>query len=125
MVNVIWFTVAGLRQGTLKELAPREGISGQYSKNILLCALTGTFWSLQFFFYGLGHVKMGEFGYASWVIHMSMLIFFSYLVGVIMKEWKSVSRRTYATLIIALVILIISFIITTYGSVVGERAIPK
>ena len=47
-----------------------------------------------FFFYGLGHVRMGNFMFASWVIHMSMLIFFSYLVGLIMKEWKGVSKKT-------------------------------
>lgn len=123
-VNIIWFTIAGIRQGTLKELAPQEGVTiRQSSKNYLLSALTGTLWTMQFFFYGLGHVKMGEFGYASWVIHMSMLVFFSYLVGVIMKEWKSVSRKTNITLIIALMILIISFVITTYGSVIGEKAI--
>ena len=63
---------------------------------------------------------MGHFQFASWVLHMSMLIFFSYIVGVIMKEWKNVSRITYITLIIALITLIISFIITAYGSVVGE-----
>lgn len=123
-VNITWFIIAGMRQGTLRELAPREGItSSQFARNYLFCVLTGTFWSMQFFFYGLGHVKMGEFGYASWVIHMSMLVFFSYLVGVIMKEWKSVSRKTYSTLIIALAILIVSFIITTYGSVIGEKAV--
>ena len=60
--------------------------------------------------------------FASWVIHMSMLIFFSYLVGLLMKEWKQVSRKTYTVLIVALLTLVISFVIMTYGSMMGEEA---
>jgi len=52
---------------------------------------------------------------------MSMLIFFSYIVGVIMKEWKDVKRKTYIMLVIALFILILSFVVTTIGSVHGDR----
>jgi L-rhamnose-H+ transport protein len=89
----------------------------------LWSALAGTLWTLQFFFYGLGHVKMGNFQFASWVLHMSMLIFFSYIVGVLMKEWKSVKRVTYLVLIAGLLILIASFCITSYGSYIGEQLI--
>ena len=91
--------------------------------NYLLSAFGGSLWYLQFFFYGLGHVRMGTFMFASWVIHMSMLIFFSYLVGLVMKEWKNVQRKTYTRLIIALVTLILSFIVITYGSVLGGKAV--
>jgi L-rhamnose-H+ transport protein len=52
---------------------------------------------------------------------MSMLIFFSYLVGLLMKEWKNVTRRTYATLIIALLVLVTSFVIMTYGTMQGNE----
>ena len=126
VVNLIWFVTLGIRQHTLKEFTSKSGISlADRFKNTLLSVLAGTLWTLQFFFYGLGHVKMGNFQFASWVIHMSMLIFFSYVIGVILKEWKSVSRRTYSILIVALITLIISFIITTYGSVIGEQAIQS
>ena len=124
VVNLIWFLVAGIREKTLKEFTSRSGLSfGARTKNVLWSALAGTLWCFQFFFYGLGHVKMGSFQFASWVLHMSMLIFFSYIVGVIMKEWKLVRRGTYITLIIALITLVASFIITAYGSVLGENAI--
>ena len=63
---------------------------------------------------------MGNFMFASWVIHMSMLIFFSYVVGLVLKEWKNVKRKTYARLIIALITLIISFVIMSYGSMQGD-----
>ncbi|HEY4784981.1 MAG TPA: L-rhamnose/proton symporter RhaT, partial [Bacteroidales bacterium] len=112
------------RQNTLKEFTLRSGLSrGVLFKNTLWSAFAGSLWFLQFFFYGLGHVKMGNFQFASWVLHMSMLIFFSYIVGVMMKEWKNVRKSTYITLISALLILVISFIITAYGSVIGEEII--
>ncbi|MBN2214931.1 MAG: hypothetical protein JW723_11855 [Bacteroidales bacterium] len=121
LVNLTWFVIAGIREKTLKEFTKRTGLSSaDLLKNSLWSAFAGSLWCFQFFFYGLGHVYMGHFQFASWVLHMSMLIFFSYVVGVIMKEWTSVRRPTYITLIIALLTLIISFIITAYGSVIGE-----
>jgi L-rhamnose-H+ transport protein len=124
VVNLIWFIIAGIRNGTLHEFLPKQGLSGrEIFHNWLWSALAGTFWCLQFFFYGLGHVKMGHFRFASWVLHMSMLIFFSYIVGVLMKEWKEVKRGTYLILIIGLLTLIVSFCITSYGSYIGEQLI--
>lgn len=122
-VNLIWFIILSFKKGTLKELIPGRTVSVTlYIRNFFLSALAGTLWIVQFFFYGLGHVKMGNFQFISWVLHMSMLIFFSYIVGVLLKEWQKVTKKTYLILIIALVILILSFVIMTYGSVVGERA---
>lgn len=124
VVNLIWFIIAGIRKGTLKEFLPQSGLSGNtIFRNWLWSALAGTLWTMQFFFYGLGHVKMGNFQFASWVLHMSMLIFFSYMVGVIMKEWKSVKTQTYVVLIVGLLTLIASFCITSYGSYIGEQII--
>ncbi len=117
LVNLVWFLVLGIRQKTLKEFSLKSGISlGNWMKNFFWSALSGALWFGQFFFYGLGHVKMGKFQFISWVLHMSMLIFFSYIVGVIMKEWRGVSSKTFKTLIVALAILILSFIVITYGS---------
>lgn len=123
LVNIIWFVVAGFRQHTLKELKSTEGGNKQLTYNYLFSALAGSLWFMQFFFYGLGHVKMGSFQFTSWVLHMSMLIFFSYITGVIMKEWKNVKVQTYVILITGLIILVTSFVITAYGSVIGEEAI--
>jgi L-rhamnose-H+ transport protein len=124
VVNLIWFIIAGIRNGTLNEFIPKIGLSGkEIFHNWLWSAMAGTLWCLQFFFYGLGHVKMGNFQFASWVLHMSMLIFFSYIVGLLMKEWKSVKPMTYLVLIIGLLTLITSFCITSYGSYIGEQMI--
>jgi len=126
VVNFIWFIIAGIRHGTLKEFTQKSGIPGkQIFRNWLWSAFAGTLWCLQFFFYGLGHVKMGHFQFASWVLHMSMLIFFSFVVGLLMKEWKNVRPGTYLVLVIGLTTLIISFCITSYGSYIGEELIKN
>jgi len=122
VTNFVWFIVLGIRQKTLKELVSIKPLGYKsWSLNLLLSVLSGSLWYFQFFFYGLGHVRMGNFKFASWAIHMAMLIFFSYIVGVLMKEWKNVSKKTYTLLITGLVVLIISFIIITYGSHLGTK----
>ncbi len=122
VTNFIWFLILGIKQGTIREITQTKSIGVRpYIRNFIWSAFGGSLWYFQFFFYGLGHVRMGNFMFASWVIHMSMLIFFSYIVGVLMKEWNNVSRKTYLTLIIALVTLVLSFVIMTYGSMAGEN----
>ncbi|MGF7140578.1 L-rhamnose/proton symporter RhaT [Roseimarinus sediminis] len=121
VTNLIWFVVLGIKQNTLKEFTKRSGLPFNLRiRNFAWSALAGTLWFGQFFFYGLGHVRMGNFQFISWVLHMSMLIFFSYVVGVLMKEWRNVRRDTYIVLIAGLVILIASFVIITWGSVIGN-----
>jgi len=118
VTNFIWFLIVGIRRGSIKEIIKPQSIHKKsFVRNYALSALGGSLWYLQFFFYGLGHVRMGNYMFASWVIHMSMLIFFSYIIGVIMKEWKNVRRATYIRLLVALFVLIISFVVMTYGSV--------
>jgi len=117
VVNFIWFIIAGIRNKTLKEFSKAGGISlSQRMKNTFWSAMAGTLWCAQFFFYGLGHVRMGNFQFISWVLHMSMLIFFSYMVGLIMKEWKHVQPSTNRMLMLALFSLFISAVIIAYGS---------
>lgn len=120
IVNFIWYIVVGFKQKTLSEFLPikskKEDAKNNLIKNWGISSLTGMLWCFQFLFYGLGHVRMGDYQFVSWVLHMSMLIFFSYIVGVIMKEWKSVKKQTYAILIMGLVVLILSFCVTSFGS---------
>jgi L-rhamnose-H+ transport protein len=121
IVNLIWFIVEGIKNKTLHEFIPQKGLTSKtYSANWLWSVLAGCLWYFQFFFYGLGHVQMGEFRFVSWVLHMSMLIFFSYIVGLIMKEWKNVNKQSYIRLVIGLIVLVLSFCIMSYGSYIGE-----
>jgi L-rhamnose-H+ transport protein len=87
--------------------------------NYLLSILTGFLWYGQFFFYGLGHVRMGTYKFTSWAIHMIMLVLFSSVAGLLMKEWKSTSSKTKQWLITALLVLVIAVLLLTYGNYLG------
>jgi len=91
------------------------------SSNYLLSVLTGILWYGQFFFYGLGHVRMGTYKFTSWAIHMIMLVLFSSIAGLIMKEWKQCSAKTKRWLTTALTVLLIAILLLTYGNYLGEK----
>lgn len=90
--------------------------------NFSLAILTGCLWYGQFFFYGLGHVRMGEYKFSSWGIHMIMLVLFSALVGLIFREWKGCQKRTWMSLGAALAVLVVAVLSLAYGSYIGEAA---
>lgn len=89
--------------------------------NYGMSLLTGLLWYTQFFFYGLGHVRMGNYKFTSWAIHMIMLVLLSSLAGLVMKEWKDSSYRTMRWLLSAIVILIAAVLLLTYGNYLGEK----
>jgi len=91
------------------------------SVNYMLSLLTGLLWYGQFFFYGLGHVRMGAYKFTSWAIHMLMLVLFSSVAGLIMKEWKQCSSKTMRWLMGALLVLVIAILLLTYGNYLGEN----
>jgi L-rhamnose-H+ transport protein len=95
------------------------GSGGNLAKNYLLSLLTGVLWYGQFFFYGLGHVRMGNYKFTSWAIHMIMLVLFSSVAGLVMKEWKNCSATTRRLLILALMVLIAAVLLLTYGNYLG------
>jgi L-rhamnose-H+ transport protein len=110
-------------------LHAKEKTFGQYAAsgggslpvNYLMSILTGLLWYGQFFFYGLGHVRMGEYKFTSWAIHMIMLVLLSSVAGLIMKEWKNCSSKTIKMLIIALLVLVIAILLLTYGNYLGSN----
>ncbi|HEX5654321.1 MAG TPA: L-rhamnose/proton symporter RhaT [Chitinophagaceae bacterium] len=95
---------------------PGPGLATNYA----MSALTGLLWYGQFFFYGLGHVRMGNYKFSSWAIHMIMLVLLSSLAGLLMKEWKNCSRKTMLLLYAALGILVGAILLLTYGNYLGE-----
>ncbi len=89
-------------------------------KNYLMSILTGFLWYGQFFFYGLGHVRMGNYKFSSWAIHMIMLVLLSAVAGLLMREWKNCSPKTMRLLWIALAVLITAVLLLTYGNYLGS-----
>lgn len=96
--------------------------TGNLGINYLMAALTGILWYGQFFFYGLGHLRMGTYKFSSWAIHMIMLVLFSTITGLILKEWNNISNRTQRLLILALLMLVAAVLLLTYGNYVGSAA---
>jgi L-rhamnose-H+ transport protein len=52
---------------------------------------------------------------------MAMLVFFSFGVGLVFREWQGCKRGTIGVLLGGLALLLFSFGLITYGSLVGER----
>jgi L-rhamnose-H+ transport protein len=90
------------------------------SLNYLLAALTGCLWYGQFFFYGLGHVRMGTYKFSSWAIHMIMLVLFSALAGIALKEWVKINAATTRMLVVALTVLVAAVLFLAYGNYLGN-----
>ena len=88
--------------------------------NWAMAVVTGLFWYGQFFFYNLGHVRMGTYKFTSWAIHMIMLVLFSNVVGIALREWRTCRRLTHTTIGAALLVLVGAVLLLTYGNYLGD-----
>jgi len=105
--NVIWTTALILRNKTGGDFVDKKTpLLGNY----LFCALAGTTWFLQFFFYGMGETKIGN-GASSWTLHMATIILTANLWGFYRKEWKGVSKKTYNTILIGIGSILLSVVV--------------
>ena len=91
--------------------------------NFMMATITGFFWYGQFFFYNLGHVYLGKkFDFSSWAIHMTMLVLFSSVVGIVLREWRGCRRVTDVMIATALLVLVGAVLLLSYGNYLGEAA---
>lgn len=84
--------------------------------NFLLCAVAGTAWYFQFFFYTMGESQMGRFGFSSWTLHMASIIIFGTLWGFAFREWKDVGVRIKGIVWGGVALLLIATIVIGYGN---------
>jgi L-rhamnose-H+ transport protein len=84
-------------------------------KNYLFASLAGAIWFLQFFFYGMGESKLGN-GASSWILHMAFIILVANIWGIVLKEWKGVSKKTKTTITMGILAILISVIMVGYGN---------
>jgi L-rhamnose-H+ transport protein len=110
--NLVWTLFLNLRNKTFGDYTNKKT---PLFRNYLFCAIAGTLWFLQFFFYGMGESKLGN-GASSWILHMSFIILVANMWGFGLKEWKGVSKKTLTTIIAGVIILIASVIIVGYGN---------
>jgi len=90
--------------------------------NWLFCALAGTFWYFQFFFYQMGESQMGNYKFSSWTLHMASIIIFSTLWGIFFKEWRGAQPFTKKLVVLMLALLVGSTCIIGWGNKKSEDA---
>ncbi len=124
--NLIWCVFLNLRNRTGRDylrVNPSQDTksSSQLGINYALCALAGTIWYLQFFFYGMGTTLMGRFDFSSWTLHMASIMIFGTIFGLMLGEWKGSSRRTRILNALGLLILVASTVVVGYGNSLDKR----
>lgn len=129
--NLIWCAFLNVRNRTFgdyfgkkvetRERSLTESKHCSLLTNYLLCAVAGTLWYLQFFFYGMGTTKMGRYDFSSWTLHMASIIIFGTLLGVYLSEWKGVSQRTKRLMQLGLIVLISSTVVIGYGNYLAKE----
>jgi len=92
--------------------------------NYFLAVISGVMWYGQYFFFGTGCTKMGDYSYAGWSIFMAAIIIFSNFWGLLLKEWKLVDSRTRAYLWAGILALIVSVIMIGVGDGLARNAKP-
>lgn len=110
--NFIWCLFLNLRN---KSYGDYTNTKAPLRANYLLSSLAGTTWFLQFFFYGMGESKLGN-GASSWILHMAFIILVANIWGLVLREWKGVSKRTLLTIITGILIIVLAVLLVGYGN---------
>jgi L-rhamnose-H+ transport protein len=110
--NFVWCMILNARNKTFGDYTNKQQ---PLLKNYLFCALAGTTWFLQFFFYGMGESRLGN-GASSWILHMAFIILIANTWGLLLKEWKGVSRKAMITVFAGIITIMLSVLIVGYGN---------
>ena len=84
---------------------------GVWGNNLLFCLLAGALWYSQFFGLSLGRsffVPGSGMDTLAFCILMAFNVIFSNVWGIILKEWKGVSKKTIFVLVLGILVLIFS-----------------
>jgi L-rhamnose-H+ transport protein len=115
--NFIWCMILNARNKTFGDYTNKKT---PLLSNYIFAALAGTTWFLQFFFYGMGESKLGN-GPSSWILHMAFIILVANMWGIVLKEWKGVSKKTKTTIAIGIITIIVSVLVVGYGNYLHEK----
>jgi L-rhamnose-H+ transport protein len=110
--NLIWTTILSLKNKSYKNFTDK---TTPITRNVLFCALAGTTWFLQFFFYGMGESKLGN-GASSWILHMSTIILTANMWGIYRKEWSGVAPKTKWTIAAGIAVILLSVVLVGIGN---------
>jgi L-rhamnose-H+ transport protein len=110
--NFIWCIFLNIRNKSYGDYTNKQT---PLVANYLFSALAGTTWFLQFFFYGMGESKLGN-GASSWILHMAFIILIANIWGLVLKEWKGVSKKTILTISLGILAIMVSILVVGYGN---------
>ncbi len=105
--NFIYCAYLNIRNGTGKDYFSVS--PGVFFNNLFFTFLAGFLWFLQFHFFGMGKSQLPEqMIIFAWSILMALNIAFSNIWGILLREWKGVTRTTMVVLLIGIIVLILS-----------------
>jgi L-rhamnose-H+ transport protein len=126
--NFIWCLYLLIANRSAKELlgargptAVGAGEAPPLLRNYLLCALAGTAWYFQFFFYTMGESQMGAYAFSSWTLHMASIIIFGTIWGFAFKEWAQSRRRTKGLVWLGVGALVLATVVIGAGNYLSTR----
>ncbi len=111
LTNATYCIFQNIRNKTGKDYLSVDG--KVLTNNVLFCALAGVLWYSQFFGLGMGKSYFTDSPVMlafSWSILMSLNVIFSNVWGIVLKEWKGVSKQTIVVLIAGMGLLIFSLL---------------
>jgi L-rhamnose-H+ transport protein len=110
--NFIWCVILNMKNKSFGDYIDKKS---PLTANYLLAAVAGTTWYFQFFFYGMGESILGN-GASSWILHMAFIILIANIWGLILKEWKGVTKKTIVTVSTGIAVIFIAIIIVGFGN---------
>ncbi|HLG39241.1 MAG TPA: L-rhamnose/proton symporter RhaT, partial [Chitinophagaceae bacterium] len=119
--NFIWCMILNARNKSFGDYTNKKT---PLKLNYLFAALAGTTWFLQFFFYGMGESKLGN-GASSWILHMAFIILVANMWGIVLGEWKGVTRRTKTVIAIGIITIIASVLLVGRGNQLHDKEKKK
>ena len=117
--NFIWCMVLNARNKTFYNYTDKKT---PLLKNYIFSALAGITWFLQFFFYGMGESKMGN-GASSWILHMAFIILIANVWGLVLNEWKGVSKKALTTVIAGILVIMLSVLVVGKGNSIKDSEV--
>ncbi len=106
-VNIIYCLYLGFKNKSLSEYS-NVG-SSLLVKNLGFAFFGGVLWFLQFHLYGMGKSMLDPtIAVFAWSILMALNVAIGNIWGIVLNEWKGVSKKTMLVLIVGIIVLILS-----------------
>ena len=114
IVNAAWCLWQNAKNKSFGDYKP----GANFLAPLVLAALAGVIWALQFACQKIGEPAMGDIRYISFAVVMGSCVLFSSLLGVFLGEWKGTGAKTRVALVAGLLVLAASIGIAVVAKMV-------